>query len=215
MTKEELYLIAQDAVNNPELVSSDIPAIDLYIDQIINLVQAKADEGSDRYKDNHLTKTMINNYSKDGIITPVKGKKYTKVQILQILTLYSLKNSISIGEIKRLLDGASAIDGFKGNSLEEMYDRYQEIKHRNMNFSEEVMESIISDNSLDVSSDMDYIVTACSLISLSAQLKNIARAMIDAKYPEPVEDEEDKEDKKDKKEEKKEKKEKKKKDSES
>ena len=117
MNREELYLVAEDAANDAELQSNDIPAIDLYVDQIINLVQAKLEEGSPRYKENRLTKTMINNYSKDGIITPVKGKKYNKEQILQMLTVYSLKNNISIGEIKRILDGAYGIEGFDGKAL--------------------------------------------------------------------------------------------------
>ena len=87
MNLEELHSIAEDAVREEELISSDIPAIDLYIDQIINLVTDKNKTGSDRYHDKQLTKTMINNYSKDGLIMPIKGKKYTKEQIIQILTV--------------------------------------------------------------------------------------------------------------------------------
>ena len=218
MTKEELYLIVSDAVNESELKSNEIPSIDLYVDQILNLVQAKLELGSERYHENRLTKTMINNYSKDSIITPIKGKKYNKEQILQILTVYSLKNNISIGEIKRLLGGAYATDGFDGNSLESLYDRYMAIKQDNRAFSQNVLDDIIDTNGLDVSDDIDYITAICTLVSLSAQLKNVAKAMIDAKYPEPIEEdiEKDKKDKKekkeDKKEEKKEKKDKKKKD---
>ena len=219
MTREELYLVAKDAANESELKSSEIPTIDLYVDQILNLVQAKLEEGSERYRENRLTKTMINNYSKDGIITPVKGKKYNKEQILQILTVYSLKNNISIGEIKRLLDGAYSIEGFDGSDLEALYDRHLSIKQNNRDYGKVLLDAIIDKNGLNVEDDTDYIVTVCALVSLSAQLKNIAKAMIDVKYPEPVEDEdaekekekEEKEkEKKDKKEEKKEKKEEKK-----
>ena len=53
--------------------------------------------------DKLLTKTMINNYSKAKVITPVKGKKYTKEQIIQMLIIYQLKNNLSIQEIKELL----------------------------------------------------------------------------------------------------------------
>ena len=220
MNREELYLVAEDAANDAELQSKDIPAIDLYVDQIINLVQAKLEEGSPRYKENRLTKTMINNYSKDGIITPVKGKKYNKEQILQMLTVYSLKNNISIGEIKRILDGAYGIEGFDGNALAGLYDRHLAIKQDYRDCGKKLLDDIIDRNGLDISDDIDYITTICALVSLSAQLKNVAKAMIDVKYPEPVEsDEEDsekeakKKEKKERKEEKKEKKEKKKKES--
>lgn len=82
MEKEELYQIAKDAVNEAELKSDEIPAIDLYVDQIINLVAEKLKQSSERFHERQLTKTMINNYSKDGLITPVKGKKYTKEQVI-------------------------------------------------------------------------------------------------------------------------------------
>jgi len=114
MNRTELDAIIADAVNDSELTSAEIPAIDLYVDQIINLVAEKQSHGSERYNEKQLTKTMINNYSKDGVITPVKGKKYTKEQILQILTVYSMKNTLSIGEIKRMLSGAYEIEGFDG-----------------------------------------------------------------------------------------------------
>ena len=96
MNREELYRITKDAVRDEELISSEIPAIDLYVDQIINLVSEKLKGGSERYRERQLTKTMINNYSKDGLITPVKGKKYNKEQIMQILTIYTLKPTLSI-----------------------------------------------------------------------------------------------------------------------
>lgn len=210
MNREELYLVAEDAANESELCGKDIPAIDLYVDQIINLVQAKLEQGSTRYRENRLTKTMINNYSKDGIITPVKGKKYNKEQILQMLTVYSLKNNISIGEIKRLLDGAYSIEGFDGSSLESLYDRHLSIKQNNRDYGKVLLDALIDKNELDVSDDVDYIVTVCALVSLSSQLRNIAKAMIDAKYPEPVESEEEETDKEAKKKEKKERKEEKK-----
>ena len=94
MNKEELEQLISDAVNDAELKSTDIPAIDLYVDQIINLHTERLKEGSPRFAERQLTKTMINNYAKDRVITPVKGKKYTKEQITQILTVYTLKNTV-------------------------------------------------------------------------------------------------------------------------
>ena len=127
-----------------------------------------------------------------------------------MLTVYSLKNNISIGEIKRLLDGAYSIEGFDGSSLESLYDRHLSIKQNNRDYGKVLLDALIDKNELDVSDDVDYIVTVCALVSLSSQLRNIAKAMIDAKYPEPVESEEEETDKETKKKEKKERKEEKK-----
>jgi hypothetical protein len=204
MTRNQLIDIAVDATNDSELTSRDIPAIDLYVDQIINLISSKLAEGSERHRSRQLTKTMINNYSKDGLIMPVKGKKYTQEQVMQILFIYSLKNTLSIGEIKRLLYGAYGIEGFGAEELTKLYDAHEEIKSETREYSLKFLNDDILDNlSLDASDDADYISIICALVSMSAHLKNIAQAMIDVKYPLPVsEDDDDKSDKKDKKEEK-------------
>ena len=194
MTKEQMLNIAADATNQSELKSSDIPAIDLYVDQILNLVSGKLAEGSERYSSRQLTKTMINNYSKDGVITPVKGKKYNREQVAQILYVYSLKNTLSIGEIKRLLQGAYGIDGFDASDLISLYDSYQEIRDLNGKRAINILESdILEGLQLDPENEKDYVATICALVSLSAQLKNIAQALIDERYPEVTNEDEKKE----------------------
>ena len=143
MTREEFKRLVSDAVNDAELKSSDIPAVDLYVDQIIKLHSDRLKEGAERFYDRQLTKTMINNYAKDRVITPVKGKKYTKEQIIQILFVYTLKGTLSIGEIKRMLDGAYSIDGFDGESLVELYDKYCTTKDNSREYSGVVAEKML------------------------------------------------------------------------
>ena len=211
MERNELYDIARDALNESELKSCDIPAIDLYVDQILNLVTERLLQGSVRYSEHRLTKTMINNYSKDGLITPVKGKKYTREQIVQMLTVYTLKGTLAIGEIKRILLGLYATPNFDGAALAARYDRHMDIKAENREMAMGTLEAILDRDGLDVTNDLDYLTAVGALVSLSAQLKNIAQAMVDERFHEPVTTEEDKEtEKKEKKEEKKEKKEEKK-----
>lgn len=210
MNKNELYNIARDAVNDAELRSDDIPPIDLYVDQILNLVSDRLNQGSERYHDKQLTKTMINNYSKDGLITPVKGKKYNKEQILQMLMVYTLKGTLTIGEIKRLLSGAYSVEGFDGSDLKSLYDRHLDIKEVNREYTMMALEGIIDRNKLDVNNDIDYISVVCALAAFSSHLRSIAQAMIDSRFPEPEQPEEEEKDKEKDKEEKKERKEEKK-----
>lgn len=188
MNKEELYNIAREAVREEELTSFEIPNIDLYVDQIINLVADKNSQSAERYQGRQLTKTMINNYSKDGLITPVKGKKYNKEQIIQMLSIYTLKNTLSIGEIKRLLDGEYAIEGYDGVALAETYDRYIKIKRENRDYSVDILSHLIEQNDFDIENDRDFLLIAGSLLSLSNSLKNIAQELIDVKYPQQVEE---------------------------
>ncbi len=204
MDREMLYRIAEDAVRDEELSVGEIPAIDLYVDQIINLVGDKLKGGSERYQDRQLTKTMINNYSKDGLITPIKGKKYNKEQIVQILTVYTLKNTLSIGEIKRMLRGAYATEGFDGEDLAKLYDRYIALKRENRGYSLEILEELMRRYELDAEEENDTMLTIGCLLSLSAFLRNMAQALIDEHYPPLPDPDEKKEKEKEEKEEKKE-----------
>ncbi len=197
--REALYRVAEDAVRDEELSAGEIPAIDLYVDQIINLVNEKLKGGSDRYSERQLTKTMINNYSKDGLITPVKGKKYNKEQIVQILTVYTLKNTLSMGEIKRMLHGAYETEGFDGEALAQIYDRYIALKRENRTYSMEILEELMRRYELEERDESEQMLLIGSLLSLSAFLRNMAQAILEESYPPlPDPDEKKEEEKKDK-----------------
>ena len=75
MTEQELREVIERAVGDVDLQEKEIPAIDLYLDQILSLLAEKNAASTPQYRDRHLTKTMVNNYSKDGLISPLTGKK--------------------------------------------------------------------------------------------------------------------------------------------
>ncbi|MBQ9777471.1 MAG: DUF1836 domain-containing protein, partial [Clostridia bacterium] len=92
MTEKELYSHITDAVGDVDLADTEIPAIELYLDQILSLVADKNTGSAARYRERTLTKTMVNNYSKDGLISPINGKKYSRAHIIEMLLVYNLKN---------------------------------------------------------------------------------------------------------------------------
>ena len=102
MNQEILNNIIEKEVQKSSITSKDIPDLDLYMDQIMTLFDSHLANNKKNEDDKLLTKTMINNYSKAKVITPVKGKKYTKEQIIQMLMIYQLKNNLSIQEIKSI-----------------------------------------------------------------------------------------------------------------
>ncbi len=110
--EQRLQKIIEKELCDAELRAEEIPAIDLYMDQIITLLEEKYDANRRTPDEKILTKTMINNYSKEGLIKPIKGKKYTKEQIMQMLAIYAMKNTLSIQEIKTALQGADAAEDF-------------------------------------------------------------------------------------------------------
>ena len=121
VNETELKALLAEAVRDADLHPNEIPSIDLYLDQITSLADEKRKEGSPRFADRALTKTMINNYSKDGLLSPIKGKKYTKEQILQMLLVYEMKNTLSISEIKRILQNVYALPEYDAAALERIY----------------------------------------------------------------------------------------------
>ena len=184
MELHEIELLVKDAVNDADLRPNEIPGIDLYVDQITSLTSEKLRQGSPRFQDRVLTKTMINNYSKDGLISPIKGKKYSKNHIVQMLLVYALKNTLSIGEINRILQTVYAQPDYTPEMLEATYDRFLDIKEQER---QEIWGSFcqfVEHTKLDLSNESDYFALILSLASASSYLKTVTQALLEAKYPE-------------------------------
>ena len=81
----------------------EVPNIELYMDQVTTFMDQHL-QGTKRYsEDKLLTKTMINNYTKNDLLpSPVK-KKYSKDHMLMLIFIYYLKNLLSITDIQALL----------------------------------------------------------------------------------------------------------------
>ncbi len=91
-------LIRLDYIN-----PKDIPDIELYMDQVTTFFDRQFEKSRRNEDDKILTKTMINNYSKNGLLPPSNKKKYGKDHIILLIYIYYLKNFLSIGDIKTLL----------------------------------------------------------------------------------------------------------------
>lgn len=100
--KEDLTALFEEIVNVDNIELMDIPCVDLYMDQVTTFFDDRL-KGLKRSEDDKiLTKTMINNYVKAKLLTPVKGKKYNKDQIILLTLLYNLKHILSINDINLL-----------------------------------------------------------------------------------------------------------------
>ena len=183
MNLTELQALLADAVQDADLHPREIPSIDLYLDQIISLADEKRREGSPRFADRSLTKTMINNYSKDGLLSPIQGKKYTKEQILQMLLVYEMKNTLSIGEIKRVLQNVYALPDYNAAALERIYTHYLDIKAKERTATVAGVEKLAEQTDLDLKNEEDFLVFLLSLSAMSSYLKNTVQALLEAHYP--------------------------------
>lgn len=171
----------RQAVEDRDLPLSDIPTIDLYMDQIITLLQDRLspEAGGER----PLTKTMINNYSKEGLVRPIKGKKYTKEHIVQMLAIYHLKNTLSIQEIKRLFQWAYNEPGFGSADLLEGYAAFLEEKPALRDHALALYDRLRSGKEGEAPAARDGLALVLELAAASAYLKALAQAVLDQAIP--------------------------------
>ncbi|NLJ97344.1 MAG: DUF1836 domain-containing protein [Clostridiales bacterium] len=105
------------------IVPDDIPNIDLYMDQVTTFMDEHL-KSSKRYKeDKLLTKTMINNYTKNQLLPPPYKKKYTKEHMYLLIFIYYFKNILSISDIHSIFDPLTQrfYGGKSDIGLEEIY----------------------------------------------------------------------------------------------
>ena len=112
------------------IVPEDIPDIELYMDQVTTFMDKHLQNNKRNDEDKTLTKTMINNYTKNRLLPPPEKKRYSKEHIIILIYIYYLKNVISISDIQTLLN--PMIERFfdnDGKSKEKrtLYDIYSSI----------------------------------------------------------------------------------------
>ena len=113
-----------------DYISPDaIPNIDLYMDQITSFMDSQLENSKRHEDDKLLTKTMINNYTKNDLLPPPNKKKYSKEHLLTLIFIYYLKNILSISDIQSILNPITDKYFGKKDSEFDMSDIYSEIFH--------------------------------------------------------------------------------------
>lgn len=165
----------------------EMPEIDLYMDQVIQLFEAKLTSLKRNDEEKILTKTMINNYAKGKLLLPIKNKKYSKDHLILMSLIYTLKGGLSINDIKLSLDKIinSYEDGGK-YPLRELYNCFlEESKEDAKEFKDNIddklqkIENTIKGND-KLSQDFDQkFLLLCSMINMSNMYRRLGEKLID------------------------------------
>lgn len=141
MSNDELIEQLISQLNSLDYIRArDIPNIDLYMDQVTTFMNDHLNECK-RYEDDKiLTKTMINNYSKNDLLPPPVKKKYSREHMFVLIFIYYFKNFLSISDIHTLLQPLS--DSFFGGSDINFEAIYQEIYNREREFKSDFTENL-------------------------------------------------------------------------
>ncbi len=79
-----------------------LPDLGLYMDQVITYLERQY-QGLYGDARRAVTPAMINNYVKAGLMARPVGKKYEREQIAQLIMLCTLKQAVSLEELRRLM----------------------------------------------------------------------------------------------------------------
>lgn len=83
--------------------ASMLPDLDLYVDQVTTFLTRHLAKTIRFEDDKIMTKTMINNYTKNHLLPPPDKKKYSRDHILLMIFIYYFKNFLPISDIKTIL----------------------------------------------------------------------------------------------------------------
>ena len=102
---------------------NDLPEIDLYMDQVIVLMEKYLSWYIEADSDTKIiTPSMINNYVKLGIMPAPIKKKYSRVHIAYLIIICCLKSVIPISEIKNLIERRIA-----SSSIEDLLNFFSDL----------------------------------------------------------------------------------------
>jgi len=139
----------------------EIPKIPLYMDQITGYLDELFEPIRKSEGEKTLTKTMINNYVKASVINSPEKKKYNRLQIMELMMIYLMKNTSQIQEIDLL---------FK--SFNETSELYREFTNQYNNSLEEL-------KNLVHTSDLSNLELAMKLMIKSSVEKRYAEMLLE------------------------------------
>ncbi len=124
---------------------SDIPNIHLYMDQVTTFMEENLGN-SRRYPDDKiLTKTMINNYTKNHLLPSPVNKRYSKDHILLLIFIYYFKSLLSFHDIEELFRPITNFHFSGQNSGLNLEDIYNEIFSLEKEHMEDLKQSLKKD----------------------------------------------------------------------
>lgn len=188
---EKIVQSYQQKINTFTIVEiSDIPNIDLYIDQVTTFIDNVLQPYKRSDESKILTKTMINNYTKAKVFPPPIKKKYGKMHIMLLIMLFHLKSVLSIKDIAILFEpiflASSNSKSETEKQIEQLYQGFiglQKSTITNMELSTDTSNTIHQEDILyNYSDDMKKIMFVL-LLSIRANMeKQLAEHILDLSF---------------------------------
>lgn len=169
-----------------QITLDEIPQIDLYMDQVIQLFENKYNGSKRNDEEKVLTKTMINNYAKGKLFFPIKNKKYSREHLLLISLIYQLKGALSINDIKDTLSKVNKKVENEDFKIDRLYNSFlhltelnliafkQDIDNKANNVKQEVNELNDSEHEY-----LEKLLMIATLVNMSNLYRRVAEKLVD------------------------------------
>lgn len=164
----------------------EIPNIDLYMDQVIQLFENKFSDSKRNAEEKVLTKTMINNYAKGKLIFPIKNKKYSKEHLILMSLIYQLKGALSINDIQVTLDGLNKRIIKEDIEIDSFYKSYLALSQKNVaDFHVDINERVKDVNEEVAKMEdrnaayLEQVLMISSLVHMSNLYRKVAEKLVD------------------------------------
>lgn len=82
---------------------AEFPQVELYMDQVLQVMEQALAPFAPPGKEKLITSTMINNYVKQGIVSPPQKKRYDRNHLAYLLVVCVLKQILPIADICKLI----------------------------------------------------------------------------------------------------------------
>lgn len=149
-----LNLILKEFTELDYVHPEDIPNIDLYVDQVTTFIESQLSSMKRNEDEKILTKTMINNYTKNHVLPSPDKKKYSKDHVLMLILIYYLKSFLSIKDIQTLLEPVTE-KYFGTESDLSFYELYEELVALGNGQAKALIKDVISKYNATQKSFMD------------------------------------------------------------
>ena len=137
----------------------ELPRIELYLDQVIGILNETLEPFFEQGEDKIITGAMVNNYVKHKVIASPTKKRYNKSHLCCLFVICILKKVFSITEIGELLDDSAPEEKFERNYNHfcEEVERALIIKFAKSSMAEETRDTE-SHSELDLGRSMAFAV---------------------------------------------------------
>ncbi|CEG24144.1 hypothetical protein BN1080_03164 [Planococcus massiliensis] len=180
----DIKKLTEDLALEKTILLEDIPKIDLYIDQVIQLFETSFEETKRTGAEKILTKTMINNYAKGKLFYPVQNKKYSRNHIMLIHLIYQMKSVLSINDVKQVLDGLNERAEKEQLNLESFYESYLHIQQGSIASFKEGLgrQAELAEKegaAIEDPNELEQVLLIASLVHTSNLYKRAAEKLVD------------------------------------